>query len=200
MATSPFSGYPLFLAKNFVLPQVDQSLEGPTPFNKDGGVKLWKSSGKLQLLQSLKCYLSTDLLTKVKEEIYLPTLVFKCRSQNKVCLTGHFWCWWKSHCSSSIATKDFGGAVSPLFHSAFTASIPHFSYKAVPQKINLFTLILYFSHIIPSSIAILLPTSLKSKAEQHSHFWNPGKRLLNITEHKHSIKYDLFDLQSFDSK
>ena len=111
-----------------------------------------------------------------------------------ICLTGQFWRWWKSHCSSSIATKDFGGAVSPLFHSAFTASIPHFSYKAMPQKINLFTLIQYFSQIIPSSIAILFPTSFKSKAEQHLHFRKPAKRLLNVTEHKHSIKYNCFDL------
>ena len=90
VATSPpFQVYPLFLAKNFVLPQVDQFLEGPTAFNKDGGgeeVELWKTSRNLQLLQSLKCYLSPDLVTKVKKEIYLPTLLFKCKSQNKVYL------------------------------------------------------------------------------------------------------------------
>ena len=37
------------------------------------------------------------------------------------CLTGHFWCWCKSHCSSPIATKGCNdAAVIPLFSPAFT--------------------------------------------------------------------------------
>ena len=72
----------------------------------------------------------------------------------------------KSHCSSHIATKGFGGAVIPLFDPAFTGSFPLFSYKEVPdlQKINLFTFIWFnlllrkYRHLLPS-------------CSQHS--WNP---------------------------
>ena len=107
--------------------------------------------------------------------------IFSMRfSGNKFLITGveiRFFCltdlfWKKSHCSSSIAIKDFGGAVSPLVDPAFTGNFLHFSDKEVPglQKINLFTLIKYFSQKIPSSIAILFPTPLKSKAEQGLHF------------------------------
>ena len=39
----------------------------------------------------------------------------------------------QSHCSSPIATKDFGSAVIPLFCLAFAGSFPHFSYKEVPD-------------------------------------------------------------------
>ena len=88
-----------------------------------------------------------------------------------ICLTGHFSCWRKSHCSSPIATKDFGGPVSPQFDPGFIGSFHHFSRKEVPdlQKINPFTIIRYFSQKIPSSIAILFPIS-----------WNPKQNKVDI--------------------
>ena len=60
-------------------------------------------------------------------------------------LTGHFWCWYKSHCSWPIATKGFGGVVISLFCPVFAGSFSHFSYKEVPnlQEINLSALILF---------------------------------------------------------
>ena len=42
------------------------------------------------------------------------------------CLSCHVWCWCKSHCSSPIATKRFGCAVTTLFCPAFAGSYPHF--------------------------------------------------------------------------
>ena len=47
------------------------------------------------------------------------------------CLLGHFWSCHKSHCSSPITTKGFGGAVSFLFCSAFAKSSLHFRCKEV---------------------------------------------------------------------
>ena len=93
-------------------------------------------------------------------------------------LTGHFWCWWKPKCSSPIATKGFGGAVSPLFDPAFNGSVPHFSYKEMLdlQENNLFTLALFniFFSKKPTSIFILLLTPLKPKAEEGIHFRKPN--------------------------
>ena len=37
------------------------------------------------------------------------------------------------HCSSSIANKGFGGAVSPLFNPDFTGNFSQLSYKEVPD-------------------------------------------------------------------
>ena len=37
-----------------------------------------KITGKLQLLQSLKCYVSPDLFTKVYKGILLPNLLYNC--------------------------------------------------------------------------------------------------------------------------
>ena len=61
---------------------------------------------------------------------------------------------------------------SPIWSSNFTASFHHFSYKERPdlQKINLFTLLQYFSQKIPSSTVTLFPAPLKSKAVQGSQF------------------------------
>ena len=84
------------------------------------------------------------------------------------CLTGHFWVWHKSHCSSPIAIK------LPYFSQLSLEALTHFSYKEVPdlQKINLpcTYFIPYFSQEIPSSIVILFPTPLKSKSKQGLHF------------------------------
>ena len=53
---------------------MDQTLSFSSNFNK----VYKKISGKLPLLQSLKCYLSPDLLTKVYKGILLPTLLYDC--------------------------------------------------------------------------------------------------------------------------
>lgn len=45
------------------------------------------------------------------------------------CLTGHFWCWNKSHWSSPIVTKGSNSVVSLLFYLAFTGSFGHFNYE-----------------------------------------------------------------------
>lgn len=51
----------------------------------------------------------------------------------------------QSNCNSPITAKGFGGAVIPLFSSAFAGSFPHFSCKEMSdlEKINLFRLILF---------------------------------------------------------
>ena len=119
------------------------------------------------------------------------------------CLAGHFWVWCKSHCSSPIATIGFGGAVTPPFFPAFAGSFPYFSYREVPdlQKINLSTHLFYplFFSRNTSSIAILFPTPLKSKAKQGWHFRKANiPRGYSILSHKHTIKYNPFDLKTFD--
>ena len=53
---------------------LDQTLSFSRNFSK----VYKKAFGKLRLLQSLKCYLSPDSLTKVYKEIILPTLRYNC--------------------------------------------------------------------------------------------------------------------------
>ena len=85
------------------------------------------------------------------------------RGRNKVfCLTSHFWCWWKLHCSSPIATKGFLGKVCPLFDPGFSGSFPVLAFNTHFHTY----LIQYFSQKIPSSIIILFPTS--------EYLWNPN--------------------------
>ena len=103
-------------------------------------------------------------------DVLAPSSGFEIRS---LCLTGHFWCWRKSHCSSPIPTKGFGGAVNLLFDPAFTGNFPYFSYKVVPdlQKINLFKLIL---------INIFLRKYIHSLPFCLQHSWNPKKNKVYI--------------------
>ena len=63
------------------------------------------------------------------------TYQYKCiRGRNNLFLLDWpFLVLMQSHCSSPIATKDFGNAVIPLFCPAFAGSFPHFSYKEVPD-------------------------------------------------------------------
>ena len=87
-----------------------------------------------------------------------------------------FWCWHKSHCSSPIATKGFGSAVSLLFWPTFAWSFPNFRCKEFPdlQKNQPFPFYFmqYFSLKIPSCIVIMFPIiPLSSKAEQGWHFY-----------------------------
>ena len=86
-----------------------------------------------------------------------------CRGRNKVfCLTSHFWCWWKLHCSSPIATKGFPGTVCPLFDPGFSGSFPVLAFNTHFHTY----LIQYFSQKIPSSIIILFSTI--------EYLWNPN--------------------------
>ena len=49
--------------------------------------------------------------------ILAPSSGFEIRS---LCLTGHFWCWRKSHCSSPISTKGFWWcSKSPIWSSFY---------------------------------------------------------------------------------
>ena len=87
-----------------------------------------------------------------------------------ICVTGHVWCWWKSHCSSPVATKGFGGTVSPQFDPAFIGSSHHFSHKEVPDLQKPFhTYLIFFSKnwVI---YCHLFPNTLKSKEEEGWHF------------------------------
>ena len=62
----------------------------------------------------------------------------------------------QSHCSSPIATKDFGGAVSPLFCPVFAGSFHHLISPI--KKICLLTLILFniflwkYGHALPLTV------------------------------------------------
>ena len=115
-------------------------------------------------------------------DVLAPSSGFEIRS---LCLTGHFWCWRKSHCSSPVPTKGFGGAVNLLFDPAFTGNFPYFSYKVVPdlQKINLFKLILInifpentfiHCHFVCNTLEIQRRTRFTFSQNQHS------KRRLNV--------------------
>ena len=59
------------------------------------------------------------------------------------------------YCSLSIATKGFHGAVSPLFSTAFSRSVSHFSYKKYPTYkkstfLHLFNSIFFSEfHLVP---------------------------------------------------
>ena len=87
---------------------------------------------------------------------------------------------------------------SPIWSSSFIAGFHHSSCKERPdlQKINLFTLIQYFSQKIRSSTVILFPAPLKSKARCKVHnFAKPAfQELLNVITHKHFMKYNPFGL------
>ena len=125
----------------------------------------------------------TDIIFDLTFQKALNLIVW---GRNKVfCLTSHLWCWRKSHCSSPFATKDFGGAVSPLFDPAFARSFPYFSFKDVAdlQKSTLFTLILFNSfhrkcrHLFPS-------------CSQHP--WNPKQNKIYIfakSQHSKTVCY-----------
>ena len=82
-------------------------------------------------------------------------VLMKITLQFNYCNFGFWWC-----------------SKSPVWSSSFSASFHHFSYKERPdlQKINLFTLIQYFSQKIRSSTVILFSAPLKSKAVQGSQF------------------------------
>ena len=105
-------------------------------------------------LCSICWYISRD-----RNKVYLFDrsflVVIKITLQLNYCNLGFWWC-----------------SKSPIWSSSFIASFHHFSYKERPdlQKINLFTLIQYFSQKIPSSTVILFPAPLKSKAVQGSQF------------------------------
>ena len=160
--------------------------------------------------QILDCSSATLLLFLDKWAADIKNLFLIAHSQILMlldfCLTGHFWCWQKSHCCSLIATKGFGGAASHLSDPAFAESFPHCSYKEVPdlQKINLFTLILFnifFSentaihcHLVPNTLEIQSRTRLKFLQSQHS------KRVHNVIAHKYSVKYNSLDLSGSDIK
>ena len=76
-------------------------------------------------------------------------------------MTGHFWCW-----QLSVLVVQ---QVSCLFDLAFTGSFLHFSFKTclIGRKVTC-------SNLFSSSIAILYPAHLKSKAEQGLHFHKPS--------------------------
>ena len=103
---------------------------------------------------SICWYISRD-----RNKVYLFDRSFlvlmKITLQLNYCNLGFWWC-----------------SKSPIWSSSFIVSFNHFSCKERPdlQKINLFTLIPYFSQKIPSSTVILFPAPLKSKAVQGSQF------------------------------
>ena len=107
-------------------------------------------------------------------------------------LIGHFWCWCKTYCSSLIATKGFGKAVSPIFFPAFAVRFSHFNCKEVAdlQKINLLNLFYsIFSQKIPSCIAVLFLTPLKSIVEQGWHFCKTNiPRGCSMSSHTDTLK------------
>ena len=80
------------------------------------------------------------------------------------CLNSHFWCWQKSHCSSPLVIKDFGGAVSPLVDPDFTGNFPISAIKkwlvcrkpTFSRLLNIF--LTKYHHPLPSSF---------------QHPWNP---------------------------
>ena len=111
----------------------------------------------LKLLNCLKKRRKIDI--RGRNKVYLFDWSFLVLM--KITLQLNYWnlgFWW---CSKS-----------PIWSSNFTASFHHFSYKERPdlQKINLFTLLQYFSQKIPSSTVTLFPAPLKSKAVQGSQF------------------------------
>ena len=109
------------------------------------------------------------------------------------CLTGHFWCWRKSSCSSPIATKRLQWRCSKftVLPSFFLKkclicrklTFPHFFGSIVFSKNTVM-----LCHLVPSFLEIQSRTKLTYPQSQHS------KRLLNVIGHRHTIKYNPFDL------
>ena len=112
-----------------------------------------------------------------------------------ICSTGHFLVLMKITLQFNCCNLGFPWcSKSPIWSSSFIASFHHFSYKERPdlQKINLFTLIQYFSQKIPSSTVILFPAPLKSKAVQGSQFRKAS--ILRVTQCHHT--QTLHEIQS----
>ena len=69
--------------------------------------------------QNMEYHITTGLLILIGWNKF-----FVLFDQSKFVLT-------QSHCSSTIASKDFGGTVNPLFCPACAGCFPHFIYKEV---------------------------------------------------------------------
>ena len=109
-------------------------------------------SSLIQILLKMK-----DLLSKAQVEIRL------------FCLTGHFWCWCKSHYSSPTATKGFGGAATPLFLPAFPNSAIKSAWFAEDQPFHALLL-----------ISIFLKKYHHPLSSCSQHPWNPKQNKADI--------------------
>ena len=111
-----------------------------------------------------------------------------------ICSTGHFLVLMKIRLQFNYCNLGFRWcSKSPIWSSSFIASFHHSSYKERPdlQKINLITLIQYFSQKIPLSTVILFPAPLKSKAVQGSQFRKasiPRVTRCHCTQTLHEVK------------